>query len=353
MNLLSSLKAKNILIFLMLAVITALLGYILSPFYMAIFWAALLAGIFSPLFRRFNKKFASPNLSASLTFLIIVFIFVIPAVFVISLLIKESFDIYNSLNSGGSQWPDKIKPIINSINDNPYLMRLNLDEKFLLEKSADIFKGVANFIFQNVSTLTQNTVIFLVQFAVMLYTLFYFIRDGQSYVKSVSDHLPFDNSNLKNFFVHRFLDTAKATLKVTIVIGGVQGLLGGFIFYITCVERALIWGVLMFACSIIPAVGSSIIWAPIGIIMLITGHIWQGITIILFGAIIISVVDNLLRPVLLGNDIEMQPLMIFLSTLGGLTVFGFSGFVLGPLIASFFLASWDLFLAIEQSEGEN
>ena len=106
----------------------------------------------------------------------------------------------------------------------------------------------------------------------------------------------------------------------------------------------------MFAFSIVPAVGSAIIWAPAGIIMLITGHVWQGISIILFGAIVISLADNLLRPVLLGKDIELQPLMIFLSTLGGLAVFGFSGFVLGPLIASFFLASWDLFLAIQQSK---
>ena len=350
MNLLSSLNAKSILFFLLLAVVTALLGYILSPFFLAIFWAALLAGIFMPLFRRFNKKFESPNLSAALTFLIIIFIFVIPAILVISLLVKESFEIYNSLNSGGSQWPEKIKNIINSINDNPFLMRLHLDENFLAEKSTDIFKGVANFIFQNLSALTQNTIIFLVQFAVMLYTLFYFIRDGQSYVKAVSDHLPFDNNDLKNFFINRFITTAQATLKFTIVIGGVQGFLGGLIFYITGVEKALIWGVIMFAFSIVPAVGSAIIWAPAGIIMLITGHVWQGITIILFGAIVISLADNLLRPVLLGKDIEMQPLMIFLSTLGGLAVFGFSGFVLGPLIASFFLASWDLFLAIQQSK---
>jgi len=348
MNFLSSLSARNILFFVLLAIVTILLAYILKPFFMAIFWAALLAGIFLPLFRRLNQAFSKPNLSAFITFAVILFIFIIPVGLVISLLINESFDIYNAFNSGASRWPEKITGLINSINNSTYVTSLHLDEKFLAEKSADIFKGTANYIFQNLSALTQNTIIFLVQFAVMLYTLFYFIRDGQSYVNSVTGYLPFDEKNLK-IFISRFISTAKATLKFTIVIGGIQGMLGGLIFYITGVERALIWGMLMFVCSIVPAVGSAIIWAPAGIIMLLTGHIWQGITILVFGSVVISMVDNLLRPILLGKDIEMQPLLIFLSTLGGLTVFGFSGFVLGPLIASFFLASWDLFLEIQQS----
>ncbi|HPC86779.1 MAG TPA: AI-2E family transporter, partial [Smithellaceae bacterium] len=105
-----------------------------------------------------------------------------------------------------------------------------------------------------------------------------------------------------------------------------------------------VWGVLMVGLSIVPAIGNAVIWAPAGIIMLAAGHVWQGIAILFFGVVVISSVDNLLRPILLGKDIQMHPLLIFLSTLGGIAVFGFSGFVLGPVVASFFLASWKLFL---------
>jgi len=331
-----------ILFFVLLAVVTIFFGYILKPFFMAIFWAALLAGIFSPLNRILTHKFHRPNLSAAMSLIIILIIFIIPAAFVVSLLINESLDIYKSFNAEGGHWLEKIKNIINYFTSNPYLARLNLDEDLLVAKSADIFKGIANYIFENLSALTQNTILFLVQFAVMLYTLFYFLRDGESFMEAIAGYLPVDNQHFK-MFRDQFLTTSKATLKFTLVIGGIQGILGGIIFYVAGVERVLIWGLLMVAFSIVPAIGCAIIWVPAGIIMLLLGHIWQGIAILAFGALVISSVDNLLRPILLGNDIQMHSLLIFLSTLGGISLFGFSGFVLGPLIASFFLASWNLF----------
>jgi predicted PurR-regulated permease PerM len=342
---------QAILFFALLIIITFLFGYILKPFFLAIFWAALLASIFSPLYQLLNKKFRCPNLGATITFIIILIIFILPAGFIISLLINESLDIYQAVNSGGSQWIEKIKTVINSVSSNPLLARLNLDGDFLVAKSADVFKGIANYIFENLSALTQNTIFFLVQFAVMLYTLFYFLRDGKSFIESISNHLPLDEHHLE-MFINKFFTTARATLKFTLVIGGIQGILGGIIFYLAGVERVLIWGLLMVAFSIVPAIGCAIIWAPAGIIMLFMGHIWQGIIILVFGALVISMVDTLLRPILLGKDIQMHSLLIFLSTLGGIGLFGFSGFVLGPLITSFFLASWDIFLDLYQHKPE-
>jgi predicted PurR-regulated permease PerM len=181
----------------------------------------------------------------------------------------------------------------------------------------------------------------------MLYSLFFFLRDGRRIVTIIKDNIPVDKKHLEHF-INLFLTTAKASLKFTFIIGGIQGFLGGMIFYITGIERALVWGVLMFALSIVPAIGCSLIWAPAGIIMLLLGHIWQGIAILIFGLIVISSVDNLLRPVLLGRDTQMHSLLIFLSTLGGIAAIGFSGFILGPVIASLFLAGWKLFPEIYQ-----
>ena len=137
--------------------------------------------------------------------------------------------------------------------------------------------------------------------------------------------------------------TARSTLKVTLLIGGIQGILGGIVFFITNIEGALIWGLLMIVMAIVPVVGCSVIWGPAGVLMLLTGHIWEGVLILVFGVAVISMIDNLLRPVLIGKDVEMHPLLIFLSTLGGIVLFGFSGFVIGPIITSLLLAIWEMY----------
>jgi predicted PurR-regulated permease PerM len=183
----------------------------------------------------------------------------------------------------------------------------------------------------------------------MFYSLFFFLRYGDKFVSTITHYLPANKYHMRTF-THHFLATAKATLKITFVIGGLQGLLGGLLFYFTGIDNALIWGVLMFGLAVIPAVGCSLIWAPAGVIMLFQGYTWQGITILLFGSLVISTVDNLLRPVLVSHDIQIHTLLIFLSMLGGIAVFGISGFVLGPVIASLFMASWRLFLELYKKE---
>jgi predicted PurR-regulated permease PerM len=132
-------------------------------------------------------------------------------------------------------------------------------------------------------------------------------------------------------------------LKGTIIIGVIQGSLGGIMFWIAGVPSFVIWGVIMVILSIIPAIGSGLVWAPAGIILLFTGNIWEGIFVLLFGGIFISLVDNILRPKLVGNDTEMHPLLVFFATLGGLISFGIIGFIIGPVIMALFLALWEIY----------
>lgn len=332
----------KLIFFLLLGIITFFFGYILKPFFFAIFWAVLLAAVFAPLYGWLHRKFKSPNLCAGLALGAVLVTLILPVGLILALLVGESLSIYNSINSSGNSWMNSLTGMFNSLSQHPLLARFDLDQQFITDKSIELFKAVANFFVKNLSAFTENTILFFVEFAVMLYCLFYFLRDGYHLIDTINDYIPVDQRHI-NTFISEFLITAKATLKFTFVIGGIQGLLGGLIFYITGIESALVWGVLMVGFSIVPAIGSAIIWAPVGIIMLLLGHIWQGIAILVFGAVVISLVDNLLRPILLGKDIQMHPLLIFLSTLGGIAVFGFSGFVLGPVIASFFLAIWKIF----------
>lgn len=334
---------------LLLAFVTFLFAHILKPFFFAIFWAVLLAAIFSPLNKLMQLRFKSANLCAGLTLAVVLITLILPAGFILALLVGETLDLYQSIHSHGGGWMDSINGVFNSLSNHPLFARFNPDQQFITDKTVDFLKVAANFLVKNLSALTGNTIVFFVEFAVMLYCLFYFLRDGKNLIDTIIHYMPVDEHHM-NTFISEFLVTSKATLKFTFVIGGIQGFLGGLIFYITGVDRALVWGVLMVGLSIVPAIGNSIIWVPAGIIMLLLGHIWQGIAILFFGFVVISSVDNMLRPILLGHDIQMHSLLIFLSTLGGIAAFGFSGFVLGPVVAAFFLASWKMFLEISSEE---
>jgi predicted PurR-regulated permease PerM len=340
---------QNVIFFVLLGIITIFFGYLLKVFFFAIFWAVLIAGIFSPLNKLLIKKLKYINLSAGITLATVFVCLVLPLSFLLSLLINEFMELYKAVDSEKSRWMDNLTAIINYLNNYPIFARLDIDHEFLVTKSAEMLKTFSQFIFQNLSEITQNTIILIIQFMVMFYSLFFFLRDGEKFINTITHYIPVNKYHMDTF-IHLFLTTAKSTLKITFVIGGLQGLLGGLLFYITGIDNALIWGVLMFGLAVIPVVGCSLIWAPAGIIMLFQGYIWQGMTVLLFGSLVISTVDNLLRPVLVGHDIQMHTLLIFLSMLGGIAVFGISGFVLGPVIASLFLASWRLFLELYKKE---
>jgi predicted PurR-regulated permease PerM len=235
------------------------------------------------------------------------------------------------------------------MTDNPYLRRFSIDATVVTNAMTNTAKAIAGFIFENIRDLTQNTVIFAAQFVIMLYTLFFFIRDGHLFLQFLFRLFPLGRDRgmtlSKSFSV-----TTRATLKVTLIIGGLQGLLGGLLFFFLGIKGALTWGVVMIFSSIIPGVGCSIVWIPAAIIMIILGHFWKGILIFAFGALVISMVDNFLRPLLLGHDEQMHPLLNFLSTLGGIMFFGLSGFVLGPVVSSLLLAFWKIYDEVYQND---
>ncbi|MHB8770246.1 MAG: AI-2E family transporter [Syntrophales bacterium] len=335
-------KNSNVVFYLILAGVTLLFLYLLKPFFFPLFWAAVIAGIFQSLYRRINRRLNRPSLSTAVVFVVIALLILLPAAVVGTLVFNESVRLYSALKPGTDQFSTKFDNVIGLITNHPYAELFHVDKQLLVTKMAEIARSITNYIFVNLTALTQNTLGFLVQFAIMLYTLFFFIRDGERFLKMAMRVFPLGEGREK-FLFERFFVTARSTLKVTLIIGGIQGAVGGLVFFIANVEGALIWGLLMVIMAVVPVVGCSIIWAPAGIITLLTGHLWEGGLILGTGIFVISTIDNLLRPVLIGKDVEMHPLLIFLSTLGGIVVFGFSGFVIGPIIASLLLAIWAMY----------
>ncbi len=142
----------------------------------------------------------------------------------------------------------------------------------------------------------------------------------------------------EKILIKEFISISKATLKGTVVIGAIQGVLGGLLFVFTGVPSPITWGVVMVVLSIIPVVGSWLVWIPVGVGMILSGSFVQGVVILLFGALIISSIDNILRPKLVGRDSQMHPLFVLFATLGGIISFGVIGFIIGPIIVALFLA---------------
>ena len=335
-------KNGSIPFFAIMGLAAVLFLYLLWPFFFPIFWAAVIAGIFKPLYGRIDAKLNRPNLSTAIIFLLIALIIILPAGLVGTLVFNESVQVYQAFSPDTKNMDHSIQRLIDSISDNSIVRLFQINKEMLIAKTTEVAQGITNYIFVHLKQLTQNTLGLLVKFAIMLYTLFFFVRDGDRFLQVAMKLIPLGMGR-ERLLYERFITTARSTLKVTLIIGGIQGSLGGIVFLITGLQGALIWGLLMVLMAIVPVVGCTIIWAPAGVIMLVTGHIWEGALILAVGTFVISTVDNLLRPILIGKDVEMHPLLIFLSTLGGIILFGFSGFVIGPVITSLLIALWEMY----------
>ena len=337
-----TLKSQTIFFFAIMLIVTIAFFYIMKPFIYAVFWAIILAGLFTPVYKKVENKLHRPTASATIVLILICLISILPFVFIVSLLLKESMDLYQGLSNDNSQINVSIQKLVQLIKHNPYTDSLHLDDAALTERVTQLSKDAAGYFFENLKSYTQNTLQFIVQLGVMLYALFYFIRDGEKFLDSILRFLPFGQGRDRLLLSH-FQKTANSTLKVTLIIGGIQGVLGALLFVFTGIQGAILWGLVMIITAVIPVVGCALVWAPAGIMMMITGNFWTGIFILAFGSLVISMVDHFLRPILLGKDVSMHPLFVFLSTMGGLIVFGFSGFIIGPIIMSLALAVWHMY----------
>lgn len=310
--------------------------FIFRPFLYPMFWAAILAISFYPLFLRLEKYIKNRSASAGITVLLVLAVVVLPLLLIAALLVNQSSALYTKVTNSGTFL--SVEDVRTSIENLPfignYMDKIQAEGPEFAKKTA---QTVSSFLFQNFKALTQYSLRFFFLFFIMLYTLFFFLRDGKRMLNRLM-HLSPLGDEYEEMLYKRFTSTARATLKGTLIIGVVQGTLGGILFALTGVQGALIWGVLMTILSIIPGVGAGLIWLPTGVIMLALGHTGQGLTILLVGFFVISLIDNLLRPPLVGRDTQMHPLLILFSTLGGIAAFGISGFVIGPVVTALFLA---------------
>jgi predicted PurR-regulated permease PerM len=334
-------KVRKNIFFVILMIGTIAFLLLLKPFAYPIFWAAVIAGIFGPMHKGLNRRLRHKNLSTAIMLVVILFVIILPLALITSVLLAQAIDMYSALKDT-ADIQQKAQGVIDLLKGNPYLEKLDLDEQALTEKFYEIAGGISKYIVSYLTEVTQNTLLLLVNFIVMLYCLFFFIRDGDRLLRG-SLYILELKDEIGNRIYQRFTSTARATLKGTLIIGLIQGAMGGMLFWVVEIHNAIVWGVIMVLAAMIPGIGCAIIWAPAALIMLATRHIWEGIVIIAVGSLVISSVDNILRPLLVGRDTQMHPLLIFLSTIGGIAVFGVSGFVIGPIITALLSTLWEIY----------
>ena len=334
----------------LLLVVTIAFGWILLPFYGAVFWAVILAIIFAPLQRRLYQSLGNRrNLTALLTLLVCLIVAVLPVILITGLLVQEGTELYKQIESGEldvGRLVGSAKQLLPASLESQ-LHRFGLgDVEQMRERLASGALEGSQFLATKAFSFGQGTFQFLVSFFVMLYLLFFLIRDGRELVTQVRRALPL-NDNQKRRLFSKFTRVVRATVKGNIVVAATQGFLGGVIFAILSIPGALLWGVLMAFLSLLPAVGAGLIWTPVAIYFLMKGMIVQGVVLTLYGVLVIGLVDNILRPILVGKDTKMPDYLVLISTLGGLALFGLNGFVIGPLIAALFMSAWGLFTSAD------
>jgi predicted PurR-regulated permease PerM len=328
----------------LLALVTVAFFALLLDFLQPVFWAAILAVIFYPVHMRFLARLRQRRTLASfMTLLVITITVIIPTWFIAASVISEATGLYGRVQSGEIDlrrvidWARNTLPVINSFLDSigvtPEEIAANISSAVLTS---------SQYVGSLAVSAGQNVVRFSIMFLLMLYVLFFFIRDGDALLDMLIIALPFGDER-ERALLTKFAEVSRATIKGTLFIGLIQGALGGLIFWILGIQGAAFWGVVMVILSLLPVVGASFVWIPAALLMVASGEYLHAGVLVFFGVFVIGLIDNVLRPLLVGRDTRMPDYLILLSTLGGLTVFGPSGFVMGPIIAALFLTIWMMF----------
>lgn len=339
---------ENLALLLLMVAVSLALGWILLPFYGAILWGVIIALLFTPLYRRLLVRLKQRRtLAALLTLLFVLVIVVLPLALITAALAREAAMVYTRLQSGELNPTLYFRGVFDTLPSwiSAMLDRFGLANFSTLQRrlSAALAQGT-QFIATQALSIGQNTFEFMASTVITLYLAFFLIRDGDKVLCTIGEAIPLAPTH-KQELLDKFTTVIRATVKGNLLVAAIQGALGGLAFWFLGVGGALLWAVLMAFLSLVPAVGAGLVWLPFALYFLMTGAVWQGVALVAYGMLVIGLVDNLLRPILVGKDTRMPDYVVMITTLGGMAVFGINGFVLGPAIAAMFIAVWHIYVS--------
>lgn len=328
---------------LLVVLITLLFVTMIRGFLMTLLLAAIFSGISQPLYKRLLRLLGGRRALASImTLLMLLIVIVGPLLFFLGVLASEAFQISQAVGPWIEKQihqPDKLSRLIDRI---PGLDKIEPYRAQIMEKLGQVVGAMGNFLVNGLSATTRGTVSFFFHFFVLLYAMFFFLKDGGRILDKILYYVPLSEKDEARM-VDKFVSVSRATLKGTLIIGVVQGALGGIGFAVAGIHGAVFWGTIMTVLSVIPGVGAALVWVPAVVYMVVTGKVVTGIILAVYCGAIVGTADNFLRPRLVGRDTSMGDLMILLGTLGGLVMFGVAGFIIGPILAALFVTIWEIY----------
>jgi len=338
----------------LLMIVTVLFAVVLWPLSGAVSWAVFIAIVFSPLQERSTLVCRGRRGWAAFgTLVAIVVIVLLPTALLTASITQEAAAFYQRFKTGDISLSEYFQRGVDAL---PAWVRGGLDRLGLADlaevqrRLVEALGRSSQALTTRVMTIGQNTVEFVVNLFVMLYLLFFLLRDGKSLAAQAARAMPLEQRHTQRL-LQQFATVVRATVKGNVVVALVQGTLGGLAFWVLGISGPLLWGALMALLSLLPAVGAAMVWGPVAVYLLSTGSIWPALGLTAWGVLVIGLVDNVLRPILVGKETRLPDYLVLIATLGGLAAFGLNGFVIGPVIAAIFLATWEIFTEVRREQG--
>jgi predicted PurR-regulated permease PerM len=309
-----------------------------QPFFQALILAAVFSALLFPVYSQLRRRLGNKKSVAALaTTVLAVIVVVAPLTALVSVLTREAVRV-----------SEVVAPLVDGKNDArdiatvipswmPYRTQV-------IKRATDVINQTGNFFVQRLSNATESTVLFLLNLFVMLYAMFFLFLQGPRLLAWLNEYVPLDEED-KLVIARKGLDVTRATLKSVLLIGALQGFTGGIAFAFAGIPSAAFWGIVMAVASAIPSFGTALVWGPAALYLFFQGQTGVAIALTAWCAIVVVGLDNLARPYIVGNQARMPEVLVLLSTLGGLTMFGVAGIIIGPVLAGLFLTSLEIFAA--------
>lgn len=326
--------------------VTLLFLAVAWPFLKPLLLGAMLAGLSRPLYRWVtNMVGGRRSLAAALTLLVLFVLVVGPISAFVGVVVGQAVNV----STQAIPWLQQHFGAASTFNTHewlaqrfPSLAPYLPDQAKIVENIGAVAQSAGGFLVAGASRLGAGTATFLLNLFVMLYAMFFFLRDGRAILEKIFYYMPLHHED-EELMLQRFTSVTRATIKGTLVIGIIQGALAGLGFWIAGIDGAAFWGTVMVVLSIVPGIGAALVWVPAVIYLFVTGQTLAGTLLGAWCAAVVGTVDNVLRPMLVGKDAKMPDLLILVGTLGGLFLFGPIGFIVGPIVCGLFLTVWDIY----------
>ena len=316
------------------------------PFLKPLLVGAIFAGLSQPLYRRVTRLVRGRKSLAAIITLLMLFILVVgPISAFLGIVVQQALQVSNE----AIPWVRQHIGSAGTFNAHDWLVQrfpslashVPSQEQFA-ESVGTVAKAAGGYLVAAASRMTAGTAAFLLDLFVMIYAMFFFLKDGAKILEKIFYYIPLSNED-ESLMMHRFASITRATVKGTLVIGVIQGALAGIAFWVAGLDGAAFWGTVMAILSIVPGIGAALVWVPAVIYLYITGQALTATLLLAWCAAVVGTVDNILRPMLVGKDAKMPDLLILVGTLGGLFLFGPIGFIVGPIVCGLFLTVWEIY----------